>query len=51
MTQDEWIKYGVDKGYASDATCETHNGPELTEEEEKEFDEGGDPCVPILRLW
>jgi len=51
MTIDEWIKYGITKGYCTDVTCVTHNGLPNTKEEEQAWDDGWDPCVPGLRLW
>lgn len=51
MTFEEWVLYGVNRGYCTDVSCYTHDGFILTEEENAEFDEGGDPCVPVLRVW
>lgn len=47
----EWISYGMSKGWISAPHCYTHDGPELTEEEDREFSGDGDPCIDILRLW
>ena len=47
----EWIRIGVEKGWISDPFCYTHDGdPYMTEEEEKEWEDGGDPCTPVLKL-
>ena len=47
----DWISLGVEKGWISDPFCYTHDGdPYMTEEEEKEWEEGGDPCSPVLKL-
>ena len=47
----EWIRIGVEKAWISDPFCYTHDGdPYMTEEEEKEWEEGGDPCSPVLKL-
>jgi len=51
LTIDEWIQYGIDKGYCSDATCVTHEGLPNTKEEEQAWEDGWDPCVPGIRLW
>lgn len=51
MTFEEWLDYGLSNGYCTTATCYTHNGFELTEEENEEFDNGYDPCIPVVRLW
>lgn len=47
----EWVKYGVDKGWVTCPFCNTHDGGPLTEEEEREFEEGGDPCLVMMRVW
>lgn len=47
----DWLEYGVEKGFCSDSDCLTHNGVPHTDEENDEFDEGGDPCVPAVRLY
>lgn len=46
-----WLSTGIDKGWVSSPVCATHNGLPNTEEEEKEWDEGYDPCVIGLRVW
>ena len=51
QTFDEWLSYGVTKSWVTLPLCDTHEGYPLTEEEAKEFDEGYDPCIPILRIW
>jgi hypothetical protein len=51
MTVDEWVEYGVDHGYA-DTYCYLHESSPMTEQEEQEYVvEGGDPCIPTLRVW
>jgi hypothetical protein len=39
-----WLKSGYDIGWISDVFCNTHDGPPLTDEEEQEWNDGGDPC-------
>jgi hypothetical protein len=51
MDFDEWLKFGVGKGWVSYPYCETHDGPPLSEEEYKEYDEGGDPCIVAIRAY
>ena len=46
-----WLKKGIKNGWITEPVCYTHEGPELTEEEQAEFDEGYDPCLPVVRLW
>jgi hypothetical protein len=41
-----WLRVGVKAGWISTPYCATHDGNYdwMTEEEVKEWDEGGDPC-------
>jgi hypothetical protein len=39
-----WLKSGYDRGWVSDVFCNTHDGAPMTDEEEEEWSEGGDPC-------
>jgi hypothetical protein len=50
MTFEEWLAYGVRLGFCTEQYCETHEGSPMTEEEQQEFDEGGDPCIHVVRL-
>jgi hypothetical protein len=47
----DWMQTGIDRGWVSDIVCSTHNGLPLRKDEEDEFDEGYDPCVPGVRVW
>lgn len=51
MDQYEWIMYGVDKGFCTMPVCDFHDGVPMTDEEMEEYDEHGDVCIPVLRLW
>lgn len=46
-----WLKYGYEKGWASDVFCNTHEGPPINDIEMKEWEDGGDPCSFHIRLW
>lgn len=47
----DWLQYGIDKGWVSNAFCMTHDGdPYMTEEESQEWEDGGDPCCPVVKL-
>lgn len=48
---DEWIVYGMEKGWCSPPLCETHDGLPMTQEEERGWEEGGDPCIHAIRLY
>lgn len=48
---DDWLQVGIDKGWVTEPFCYTHDGdPYMTEEEEKEWEDGGDPCAPVIKL-
>lgn len=46
-----WLNYGYERGWCTRPCCDSHDGVPTTVEEDEEFDEGGDPCVPVVRLW
>lgn len=50
-TFDEWLQEGLSLGFCGPAVCLPHDGLPLTIEEDQDFDNGGDPCVHILRLY
>jgi len=46
-----WFSQGLEKGWISDVTCATHDGIEpISEEEAKEWEDGGDPCQFVVRI-
>jgi hypothetical protein len=47
----EWLDEGIKAGYISKPFCYTHDGdPYMTEEENDAWEEGGDPCSPVVKL-
>lgn len=46
----DWVKLGEEKGFCSPPKCATHDGIPHVGDEEQEWEEGGDPCQPIVRL-
>lgn len=46
-----WIREGVKWGWISEPVCETHEGAPLNMREEQAFEEGDDPCVPVVRVY
>jgi hypothetical protein len=46
-----WLKQGYDKGWISEAFCSTHDGVPWDEEEEAEWEDGGDPCALCFRFY
>lgn len=50
-TVHEWLELGVANGWCSPPTCGMHDGTPFTEDESERFEDGWDPCVPIVRLF
>lgn len=46
-----WIEHGVAKGWISAPFCGTHDVAPMTPEEDKEFEDGFDPCSGLVRIW
>jgi len=51
MTWHEWLQTGIDNGWVSPVQCATHEGVPTTDDEDEQYDEGDDPCLPVLRVW
>lgn len=51
MELDEWIRYGLGRGWCGPPVCSTHDGTPTSEAEEDEFENGMDPCIHIVRLY
>jgi hypothetical protein len=51
VTFQEWLEIGMDLGYCSEPVCNTHDGLPSTPEEDEMWEDGGDPCVPAVRLY
>ena len=47
----DWLAKGVKAGWVSDVVCETHDGLPMTDEEQNQWEEGFDPCLPAVRVW
>ncbi len=46
-----WLTKGIEEGWVTEPFCNTHGiDPGMTEEEEKEWEDGGDPCQHVVRL-
>ena len=50
MNIDQWIDYGLRMGYA-EKFCYMHDSAPMEEWEAMDYEEGGDPCIPTLRVW
>jgi hypothetical protein len=46
----EWLEFGHLKGWISDVFCNTHDGGPMTDEENQEWEDGGDPCMFCVRV-
>lgn len=48
----DWLNSGIDKGWVSQPYCNTHDGGQQywTEEEMKQWEDGGDPCQTVIRI-
>jgi hypothetical protein len=45
-----WLQQGIDAVWITVGFCYTHDGdPYMTAEEEQEWEEGGDPCSPVVK--
>jgi hypothetical protein len=51
MDFDDWLHMGMTNGWCSKIVCATHDGLPATPEEDFQWEEGYDPCVPAVRLW
>ena len=50
MTFEEWLQYGIKQGYCTEQYCSTHDVGPMSEEEQQEWETGGDPCQHVVRL-
>lgn len=48
---DEWLEYGISMGWCSDRYCSTHDITSMVAVEDDCFEDGGDPCIPAVRVW
>ena len=46
-----WLENGIERGWVTEPFCNTHEGdPYMTDEEQQEWEEGGDPCQVVLKI-
>lgn len=48
---DIWLRQGIEQSWCGPPLCVPHDGIGITEAEEAEYDDGGDPCYHVLRLY
>jgi hypothetical protein len=47
----EWRDLGLANKWISEAFCDTHDTGYMTDEEEKAWENGEDPCMVVFRVW
>jgi hypothetical protein len=51
MEYSVWLYNGIDRGWITPPFCNTHEGdPYMSEEEDLEWEQGGDPCQVVVRI-
>lgn len=46
-----WLRQGIENSWVTDPFCNTHDiDPAMDEEEQEEWEKGGDPCQHVLRI-
>ena len=46
-----WLENGIERGWITEPFCNTHDGdPYMNEEEQKEWESGGDPCQVVFKI-
>jgi hypothetical protein len=46
-----WLDNGIQRGWITEPFCNTHDGdPYMSEEEQEEWESGGDPCQVVLKI-
>ena len=51
ISQAEWLTLGIRAGFCSELICQTHDMGPMWPEEMDEWEQGGDPCCFVVRLW
>lgn len=51
MTFNEWVTYGLEHKFCGPIVCATHDGVPSSEEEDMQWEEGQDPCQPVIRVY
>lgn len=48
-----WLENGIERGWISEPYCHTHDGgmQYMSDEEIQEWEDGGDPCEHVLRIF
>lgn len=46
-----WLRHGLIKRWISPPACYSHDGVGMLPEEEIQFEDGGDPCIWLIRVY
>jgi hypothetical protein len=49
-TFEQWLQIGIDHNWCTPVCCQTHDPTPMTDHEQNEFEQGFDPCIPIIRI-
>ena len=47
----DWLKHGMDMGWVGPEVYVSHDGIPTSEEEDARVEEGGDPCLWVIRVY
>ena len=48
---DTWLRQGMDNGFIGPPVCDIHDGTPTSADEDAAWDEDGEVCLPVLRLY
>jgi hypothetical protein len=51
MTFEEWLQYGIDHEFCGNPHCFSHDTPEMTSDEVEIWEEDGEVCLQMVRLY
>ena len=51
MTFEEWFQYGLEHSFCGPPVCPDHDGIPTTEEEDEWWNENGEICISVVRLY
>ncbi|MCV7174755.1 hypothetical protein [Mycolicibacterium sphagni] len=46
-----WLRHGYEQGWCGPPVCSIHDGVPTSEAEDIDYDDGGEPCLHIIRLY
>lgn len=48
---EQWMAYGIRKGWCGPPVCYTHDGLPSTSAEDDDWIDGGEPCIHVVRMY